>query len=303
MPQISSRAWSGRGARTIQLRRRSLLLIASALFAASTARAGDWHFQNHGTCSDCHTQHNSSGGAPMRTDNDPTPAAALLLRGTAQELCLSCHDGSSPFAPDVLAPVGYVADAAAGFFPPPGGPAPTTAHHIFAGVAEVPPGGTQAMVLTCTTCHDPHGNSNYRNLRPDPTQSSPPDVSVVVQQTFVADGTDAANREKVYVPSNVIYKSGVSKWCAKCHSAPPPGCDHPVDRTMWGSVLADYSRWAATTLPRVPVHSPSDNTIPSQDDEVNCLSCHKAHGSANNRALIYADGLTIDSTCQECHNQ
>jgi predicted CXXCH cytochrome family protein len=43
--------------------------------------------------------------------------------------------------------------------------------------------------------------------------------------------------------------------------------------------------------------------IPSSDDQVNCISCHKAHGSANTKALIYADAATLDSTCQECHDQ
>jgi predicted CXXCH cytochrome family protein len=235
----------------------------------------------------------------MRTDNNPNAAPLLLRRGTPLELCLSCHDGSNPFAPDVISPVSYVPESAAGPFPNSGGVPTTMAHHLNNPTAEIPPGGTIPMVLNCTTCHDPHGNANYRNLRPDPTLTAQSPVAVAVSQTTIANGTNPAT---VYVPSNIIYKSGVSAWCIKCHGEPQIG-DHPDDRTIFGTVSADYATWVGVTLPRVPVHSPADNAIPSQDDAVICLSCHKAHGSANWKTLIYADGITMDSTCQECHNK
>jgi|GEM_PF-810756 len=213
-------------------------------------------------CSDCHTQHNSADGQPMRTDNDPTPAPMLLRRGTTLELCLSCHDGSHPDVPDVIAPTAYASESAAGAFPG------TTAHHLNTSIAQVPPGGTVPIVLTCTTCHDPHGNDNYRNLRPDPTKSGLTPVSILAIQTN----------------GNIIYKSNVSKWCGQCHGAPT---HHPVDKAV------DFTIWAAVTLPRVAVLSPSDNIVPSADDQVICISCHKAHGSV--------DGPTQSSTCEQCH--
>ena len=81
------------------------------------------------------------------------------------------------------------------------------------------------------------------------------------------------------------------------------GSGHPVDRPIFGSPFASYLTWIAVTLPRVPVNSPLDDDIPSNDDGVSCLSCHKAHASAHDRALIYADGSSLASTCQECHDQ
>ena len=270
------------------------------LLIAAPAPAGQWHSGANLVCSDCHTQHNSSGGAPMRTDANPTPARMLLRRGTPMELCLSCHDGANPAAPDVIAPVSYIAESAAGAFPNSGGIATTNAHHLNNPAAEVPPGGMIAMVLTCTTCHDPHGNANYRNLRDDPTRTSLPPQSVIATQKKLPG---LAAPEEVYAPSNVIYKSGVSAWCSKCHSDAIGGHDHADDRPMWGAASASYTRWVSTTSPRVPVHSPTDDDVPSIDDRVMCLSCHKAHGSENNAALIHADGLTLDSTCEECHDQ
>jgi predicted CXXCH cytochrome family protein len=238
------------------------LLIA---IAALPLFAGDWHYGAHIVCSDCHTQHNSEG----------TPARALLLRATPLELCLSCHDGSNPDAQDVVMPV--ASESAAGAFPNSGGIPTTNAHHLNNPSAEVPPGGTVPMVLTCTTCHDPHGNTNYRNLR---------GIAPAVINTTRVAGT-------------VIYKSGVSAWCGQCHGAPT---HHSVDKTISGTAIADYTRWTSVTLPRVPVESPADDTIPSTDDQVTCLSCHKAHGSDNTAATIYADGNSIDSTCGECHD-
>ncbi|HXH40472.1 MAG TPA: cytochrome c3 family protein [Thermoanaerobaculia bacterium] len=280
-------------------RRLFVMLLAAAL--ALPASGGEWHYGVSLVCSDCHTQHNSENGQPMRTDNNPTPAPLLLRRGTPLELCLSCHDGSNPAAPDVIAPVSYVSEPAGGAFPDAGGqpvdPAMSYGHHLNTPSPVIPPGGTLPMVLVCTTCHDPHGNTNYRNLRTDPTKTNGAPLVVVASQPVVADGS---NPSQVYVSSNIVYKSGISAWCSRCHGTPYP---HSVDRPMWGSANASYTAWSSVTNPRVPVSSPTDDTIPSHDDQVMCLSCHKAHASNNRKALIYADGATLESTCQECHDQ
>lgn len=277
--------------------------VCIALFAVLAVRpilAGDWHYGASAICSDCHTQHNSADGQPMRTDNVAEAARMLLRRATPLELCISCHDGSNPHAPDVIGPVSYVAESAGGELANTGGTPSMNAHNLNNATAEIPPGGTIPMVLVCTTCHDPHGNENYRNLRDDPTRTGLPPATVLAYQPVTANGS---NPDAVYVPSNIIYKSGVSAWCGKCHGAPLEGSDHPDDKPIFGTWKASYTRWVAVTLPRVPVHSPTDDTIPSTDDRVMCLSCHKAHGSHNARTLIYADGVTLDSTCQECHDQ
>lgn len=268
-------------------------------FFAGTAHAGNWHYGTHIRCTDCHTNHNSANGQPMRYDDVADPAHYLLRRGTAQTLCLSCHDGSSPSAPDVVATVSYVGESAAGPFANSGGTTSPIAHDLGSPVPRIPPGGTQPMVLTCTTCHDPHGNANYRNLRPDPSAAGIANVTVLAVQTTLPDGGNPAD---VYVPGNIVYKSGVSQWCRNCHDSHPGSGNYPDDRPIFGTALASYTRWAAVTLPRVPVHSPADDDVPSTDDRVMCLSCHKAHGSQNPKTLIYADGVTLDSTCQECHD-
>jgi predicted CXXCH cytochrome family protein len=276
-------------------------VLAAILIGLSVSPllAGDWHYGAHLVCTDCHTNHNSSSGQPMRYDDVADPAHYLLRSDAAQTLCLSCHDGASGSAPDVMGTVTYVSESAAGPFANTGGLRVSTAHNLNQ-APEVPPGGTKPMVLTCTTCHDPHGNANYRNLRPDPAVAGTGSSSVVAQQATLPTGNNPA---AVYVLSNIIYKSGTSLWCQNCHGAPLEGSDHPDDKPIFGAITASYTRWASVTLPRVPVHSPSDSIVPSTDDRVVCISCHKAHGSANTKTLIYADGATLDSTCQECHDQ
>lgn len=282
-----------------------------SLLISPFAAAGDWHSGTSSACSDCHTMHNSSNGQPMRYDNDPTPAPHLLRHASTLSLCVFCHDGSNLNAPDVVAPVNYVADPPGGFFPNVLGQASITAHDLGLPNPVVPPGGTTAMTLTCATCHDPHGGPNYRNLRTDPAQTGTASIAVTAKQTVLPDGT---NPSKVYVGSNIVYKSGMSQWCGACHGdfhgrtnsgegTGSPWLRHPQDQSVWGSPHADFGFWSGTVVNRVPVQSPNDDLIPTNDDQVFCLSCHKAHGSANRAALFFADGSTLTSTCQQCHNK
>ncbi len=270
-------------------------------------RGGDWHTANQLLCSDCHTMHNSQGGQPMRYDRQSSPAPRLLRHATSLSLCNYCHDGSNSNAPDVIAPVPYVSDPAGGFFGNTGGTATNTGHNLGMPSPEPAPGGNDSLILACVSCHDPHGNSNYRNLWRNPVGSgNTTDTLVVVNQAVKANGS---NPGQVYIPSNLKYKSGISQWCNDCHpnfhsgGTEGSGFLHPSDKQISGSGNADYAYWSGTITNRVPVQTPTDDTIPSNDDQVFCLSCHKAHGSANRSGLIFTDGTTLDSTCQQCHNQ
>jgi len=281
------------------------------LLSASLARGGDWHAGTELACSDCHTMHNSQAGAPMRYDRDAQPAPHLLRNATSLSLCLYCHDGSLPGSPDVVAPVAYLSDPAGGFFPADWSTASGTAHVLASQEPVTPPGGSQAMTLTCISCHAPHGSPSYRNLSGDPTGSGSTLLTVTTSQRVKANGTNA---DKVYLVSNLKDKAGISAWCATCHGSfhgrsveqegtASPWLRHPQDQTLASSPHVDYTYWLSTTVSRVRVQTPTDDDVPSADDQVFCLSCHKAHGSQHRAALIFADGARLGSTCEQCHNK
>lgn len=289
---------------------RLLGVLLLAVFSFATARAGDWHAGNQIACSDCHTMHNSQGGQPMRYDGQASPSAMLLRHANTVSLCIYCHDGTHPNVPDVIAPVAYTPDPAGGFFSNSGGTASNTAHDLGMS-AVVAPGGSDSLTLTCVSCHDIHGNANYRNLWLNPPGTgNATDVTVVVNQSVQANGSNPA---QVYIPSNLRYKSGMSQWCNDCHTnfhgktageegGRSPWFRHPQEQTISTGTNVDYAYWSGSVPNRVPVQTPNDDVVPSSDDQVFCLSCHKAHGSSRKAATIFADGATLNSTCQQCHN-
>lgn len=295
-------------------RRSGFWIAALALLATlgpASARGGDWHRGTSLRCSDCHTMHNSLGGQPMRYDLSPAPAPALLRAESATALCLACHSGrgSVPTAPNVAAPTN---------FDPPGGgfPAdltdPLQHAHGLGPAAVTPPYGTTPVVMTCGACHAVHGGTGYRNLRDNPSGRGTFLPPPTVRQLIVANGT---NPDQVYLRSNVVYQSGGSQWCIDCHdqittthvaTGSSPLAAHPWDRTIEGgspTLVTDLAWWMGNIPNRVPVQNAMGLAPPNGTDQVFCLSCHKAHGSPNPAALIYADGLTMTSTCQQCHNK
>lgn len=271
-------------------------MAVSASLAPLRAAGGDWHRDRTLVCSDCHTMHNSKGGLPMRYDQSGDAAAVLLRAESATAVCLACHVGERRGI-DVSPPTNW---------DPPGGGFPSDlkdplmqAHSL--GTAPVlPPDGDTPVVMTCVTCHDPHGNGAYRNLRASPSGTGRSTAAPVVSQSVTANGSNA---DAVYTRANVRYVSGMSQWCMDCHNLMDPATHHSWDRPIAGSSFADFAAWSAISQNRVPTQNATVAAAPNLNDQVFCLSCHKAHGSPNGAALIYADALDLTSTCQQCHNQ
>jgi predicted CXXCH cytochrome family protein len=273
-------------------------LVAAALLLPGSrgAWAGDWHQGALLLCTDCHTSHNSANGAPMRYDASPA-LTTNLLRGADQiTLCLACHDGSQPGAPDVLAPVGYTGNPAGGMFASRDGS--TGRGHLLLATAQQVPLGSKQITLTCSSCHDAHGNGNYRNLKARPSGSLDPDLAVTVDQAARPDGTNPA---AVYDGSNLVYRTGMSAWCVDCHDqAPTDHVAHSNDKVIYGSTIASFDVWSAVTGVRVPVENPTDPRIPSADDRIECMTCHYGHGSTTD-ALRQPNGPS--TLCAQCHVQ
>ena len=167
------------------------------------------------------------------------------------------------------------------------------------------------VVLTCLSCHTPHQGPNYRLLRRRPTGG---DTDLYVTwngpwsdetQTQHQDGGYMAYTETYFGsgltrnPSNNAlegepieytrnYQSGMSDWCSGCHSVystevgPYDIGDgqgsmirhkHLVDIT-----LTNTGRLAGSPDTNLPLSDP-EGTTRDGNETINCLTCHRAHGT------------------------
>ena len=140
----------------------------------------------------------------------------------------------------------------------------TTAGTLWGNGALGTAGAGPSYALDCASCHDPHGNGQYRILRPIPTSSGAAAASV----------TDQPN-PKNYGASNYLYMGAdvslkqISLWCATCHT-----------------------RYRATSI------TPTADTIYKyrhrSDGSSNraCIACHASHGT--NALMTGAYSSTVE---------
>ncbi len=235
-----------------------------------------------------------------RSCHRPDPAAkngiAKELQVPKNAICLRCHDAlqdvSGKGPPHVLN----------GTKPLAGGSFTATldsdgsGHNIMnidADLELTPPGGLARSEFGCVSCHDPHPNGNYRNLK----------TEINGQDTWInAKSGDGFDKN--------IYISGINNFCGACHrqfAAPLTGSAvgswrrHPVGITIYGARHADFNHWANAgnriTIAEFPTGNPDGRTAA----RVFCLSCHVAHASPFRDALRW-DYSQSSRGCLECHS-
>ena len=312
--------------------------IAVALLC-TTSWAGNWHTAGSLRCGDCHIQHGSENNQPLPGG----PFVYLLRKTSVNELCLSCHDGTDGTAPDVMDPVQmYQSTAAgesgAGYFVTQGVSNPN-GHTLDLLVSTPLQTNAGTQILTCASCHAVHGNDNYRNLLTDPAGTGGNALLTVGVNVFTEysppDPPTSAGAVAAYQRGNIAYVSNYSAWCTTCHNVlaannqsviPAHFAGHPSDisvNSFSPTPHTDPANWVAGMgqgflgsidpdgIARVPFLSPLAVDLvsarnPLATSQVFCLSCHKAHGSANRNALIWPyleGGPKYISGCQQCHNK
>jgi hypothetical protein len=235
------------------------------------------------------------------------------------DVCLSCHAtaNGSVFGYDPLAPAtehgggnfiflleDNINDRQNGAQQPLAGEA--AGHSIVApGAGLLPdsrygnaPGGTYpASELGCTSCHDPHGNSNFRMLHGaggvqggDYTFSAPAPSAAGVDLSGGVE--NSAN--------HTAYQGGWAAWCGNCHGADyhefgQGHFEHPAEPALAASIRDRYDAYlgdanpnggAASTsyLPEVPFEDPAATTSgtsgPTTISRLSCISCHRAHATS-----------------------
>ncbi|MBC7305645.1 MAG: cytochrome c3 family protein [Dietzia sp.] len=234
--------------------------------------------------------------------------------------------------------------------PPAAAPAETTSSH-FGGVGIMWGNGaigsgvgkdmstTTTAKLECSSCHDPHGNKQYRILKPVPSDSGFATVipgnttpGIFIKDTAnkvytttnywiagdpaaVADtatrqylgGTSTTNPTPMVktlsatAPDISSFQANVAAWCTTCHTR------YLAPSGSWGNSSGD----AVFTYRHT-----GDNVSGDAASNRNCIQCHVAHGSnaaMPNSAVENPGGLTpstdsrllrVDDrgVCVMCHN-
>lgn len=298
-----------------------LLITTLGMLALASGSAYAFHDGGVAYCQGCHTMHNSQNNA-LVDPNHPQGNAYLLNYGNASDTCLRCHAAYGQFATGSgFGPGGdfyWVTKTWTWTTPRSGSSlAQTHGHNVISpayGIVRDPtlsyaPGGDfLSQYLGCTSCHDPHGNQNFRLLYGDDFgpvynggrydfDNPAPVAEGNGRRTINEDGWETNAH-------HTIYKSGMSEWCANCHTAlhDPNTTNfvHPTSDDLGSTVAATYnayissdqlvggdpatSYWGLVPFEAVNVDfataDPANYTQgPTPQDQVMCLSCHRSHAS------------------------
>jgi hypothetical protein len=333
-----------------------MLLAGVCFILAGSAFA--FHDAGVAACNGCHTMHNSEHGVLVDPDS-PNGNTNLLIDETPSDVCLSCHSVSGsrgvfaddPLAPNTLNGGGDFVFLTEDFLQNNRGHILTgdnAGHNINApskGVGTdltllVAPGDLTSPFpsasLGCSSCHNPHGNQNFRLLY---------GVGQIQKNLFTFEyPAPIAEKKGSGAEANdnhTAYKSGMSAWCGNCHGefhANNTKLIHKSGMAMGGTADV-YNRYNGTTNPTSavqatsylaavpfedPANTPTSTTGPSGTSQVMCLSCHRAHASSGpfsgrwdfNETYLVEDG-TVEgsyaipnpyddnqrSLCNKCHNK
>ena len=282
-----------------------------------TAKAGNLLKDTQpGLCYTCH----GTTGTGAKTDvqsglgysAETRGASAGALRGGGFEFALI--DSGFPTGQSDKTVIPNVSSAVSGVVPVKAVSSATTSSHSVDGTSTAAWGNGPisatanagaAIKLSCGSCHDPHGNGNYRTLKPLPSESG---ATVAIP---IADGAT-----KVYTTTNYWkvedqnapgFILNASKWCSTCHTrylaTTTAGLPQDMSRVDSGDAIYQYR------------HT-SDKTTQGARG---CIQCHVSHGSNASMGTLSGsfgnpDGtpapgnsklLRIDNrgTCLMCHKK
>lgn len=331
-------------------------------FFSGVSFAGDYHRGTGLLCGDCHVMHASQQHAHDASYGGPTagfplsytPADRLIRATSVNALCTStgCHNGGTGLgdtAPDVLGAATYtttkILRAAGGFYASDGAadldyatPTTSTTSHDL-GVAAATPipvsgGLTLASAFTCASCHDPHGNDNYRNLQSTPdgkgsavsiTYANVTDVAGSNVFLAISSGTSGGKDTKcVYTsytdtmhtdelgtctePGNARYKNEKISWfCRNCHQkahvadpSAPAWPDPELGGGATGDTAAGTDQWKKHPVSDVTLGEANTNT------HVDMTTWNQNADNTNSHLVVASAGMSVPNNdnipiCITCH--
>ena len=297
------------------------LAILVAIMYCGPAMA--FHDGGVAECAGCHTMHNSQDGALVDAAH-PAGNAYLLNYGNSTDTCLQCHAAYGQFAGGTGYGAGgdfywltktYTWEAHGNAYSSEGD---SHGHNVISPVygltqdatlSAAPGGDFLSLRLGCTSCHDPHGNQNFRILYGSAGDGPKYDGT---RYNFTADAPLAVGNSRRTISgtgietdaAHTVYKSGFSDWCANCHndfhSGNTTNYVHPTDFPM-GNEAASYNAYVSSDdvsggvqatayrglvpfedvdVDLTTVDPTNYTTGPDNNDRVMCATCHRAHASA-----------------------
>lgn len=293
-------------------------IVLAALVVLPWTNAMAFHDDGVADCAGCHTMHNSENGQLIDA-NSPNGNDYLLRDATASDVCLSCHGTSASrgvWGTDPLNPIRQhgggdfvfltednVNDGHNGHLSPILGYA--AGHNVVAPsknsgadpVLTTAPGGNYPSAsLSCTSCHDPHGNQYFRLLYGAGHVEA--GNATFANAAPTATGITLSSTAQESNSNHTAYQSGMSAWCANCHGNYHNNSDqlvHPSGMNLGTDVAQIYNLYNGTAnqnggtqatayLAAVPFEDPA-NTVsstagPSSTSKVSCVSCHRSHASS-----------------------
>jgi predicted CXXCH cytochrome family protein len=195
-------------------------------------------------------------------------------------------------------------------------------------VNATPVAGLVNYDLTCGSCHDPHGNGNYRILRSIPSGSGAPTPGYAIPDTSypknqaAGDYTTDNYFDMTFTGSELTDNilTDTSAWCSQCHTRYLASRRDPTPANKAREDSGDaIFRYRHSSSGFGYSSTPGGAATPNNRA---CITCHAAHGS-NSTAGTYSgavpnpDGVVVTPSapnnrllkmnnrgmCQKCHNQ
>lgn len=313
----------------------TVLALSLVLCVCAAVIAGDYHVDAKLKCYQCHVMHATKSQAYSDDSHDEWHPGAtttydkLLKYEDVNEICLECHNEAD--SKDVYgSTTDTTLNRVSGWFALSSDTAPYAAplanpygHDLHNG-DQTPPGGSATYDLNCASCHEPHGNTNYRNLKDLAGDGS----SAISYATTTNDATKDVFQAKIkkFDVTDVSYNlpdgasSHYEQFCVSCHtnvhSNSSTGGDWLKHPTVGYSKA--YTTGTVSPLKTLGGQPIGGQTEPIVAGQASCVTCHKAHGSDHTFGLIYDNRTTaaledspatptgsnsIRMTCKHCHDK